>query len=89
MTMANQWFYKQSEKLKSESLATIIWSKFFVSYFYLLMFFLNSRYLPIGGLKEFCNLSVELAYGADAAPVKDSRVASIQALSGTGKKSLF
>eukprot|EP00210_Caulerpa_lentillifera_P005530 g5289.t1 len=42
------------------------------------------EYLPIGGLKEFCNLSVGLAYGTEAAPVKESRVASIQALSGTG-----
>eukprot|EP01026_Neomeris_dumetosa_P080986 TRINITY_DN90371_c0_g1_i1.p1 TRINITY_DN90371_c0_g1~~TRINITY_DN90371_c0_g1_i1.p1 ORF type:complete len:429 (-),score=41.01 TRINITY_DN90371_c0_g1_i1:493-1779(-) len=42
------------------------------------------EYLPIGGLQEFRNLSVKLAYGEDAQPIKDNLIASVQSLSGTG-----
>ena len=42
------------------------------------------EYLPIGGSKDFCDRSVELAYGENAACIKENRVAAIQTLSGTG-----
>ncbi|KAK3274139.1 L-asparaginase 1, variant 2 [Cymbomonas tetramitiformis] len=44
----------------------------------------NMEYLPIGGLKEFNDLSVKLAYGDECAAIAEARVASIQTLSGTG-----
>ncbi len=48
-----------------------------------------SRYLPIGGLKDFVVESVKLAYGDDAACIKEGRVAAVQSLSGTGSCRLF
>ena len=42
------------------------------------------EYLPIGGSKAFNDLSVRLAYGDDAACIKEGRVAAVQSLSGTG-----
>ncbi len=42
------------------------------------------RYLPMGGMKEFVKESVKLAYGDNAAPIRDGRVAGVQSLSGTG-----
>jgi len=42
------------------------------------------EYLPIGGLKAFCDESVKLAYGEDAKCIKENRVAAVQTLSGTG-----
>lgn len=42
------------------------------------------EYLPIGGLKDFNQHSVKLAYGDNAEPIADGRVASVQSLSGTG-----
>ena len=44
------------------------------------------EYLPIGGLKAFNDLSVRLAYGDDAAAVREGRVAAVQSLSGTGAR---
>lgn len=42
------------------------------------------RYLPIGGLKEFNQVSIKLAYGDNAQAIQDARVAAVQSLSGTG-----
>eukprot|EP01025_Chloroclados_australasicus_P056056 TRINITY_DN6886_c0_g1_i4.p1 TRINITY_DN6886_c0_g1~~TRINITY_DN6886_c0_g1_i4.p1 ORF type:complete len:422 (+),score=52.95 TRINITY_DN6886_c0_g1_i4:55-1266(+) len=42
------------------------------------------EYLPIGGLQEFKDLSVKLAYGENSEPIKNNLVASVQSLSGTG-----
>ena len=42
------------------------------------------RYLPIGGLKEFNQVSVKLAYGDNSQAIQDARVAAVQSLSGTG-----
>lgn len=50
---------------------------------------LNHEYLPIGGHREFCMESVRLAYGDNAAPIQENRVAVVQALSGTGACRLF
>ncbi|KAH7331345.1 hypothetical protein KP509_20G028300 [Ceratopteris richardii] len=47
------------------------------------------EYLPMGGSARFCELAVGLAYGEDTQVLKDKRVASIQALSGTGAVRLF
>lgn len=47
------------------------------------------EYLPMGGSAKYCELAVGLAYGEDAEAVKDKRVASVQALSGTGAVRLF
>jgi len=44
----------------------------------------NMEYLPIGGFADFCDHSVKLAYGMDAACIAEGRVASVQSLSGTG-----
>ena len=43
------------------------------------------EYLPIGGMKAFSDLSVKLAFGEDAAPIQEGRVAAVQSLSGTGR----
>lgn len=43
----------------------------------------------MGGLPRFNELSIQLAYGADAQPIKDKRVAAVQSLSGTGACRLF
>jgi len=45
---------------------------------------LNHEYLPILGLEEFSNLATKLLLGDDSAPIKEGRVLSAQALSGTG-----
>lgn len=45
----------------------------------------DHEYLPIGGLKSFIEKSVALAYGEDAACIKEKRVAAVQTLSGTGQ----
>ena len=42
----------------------------------------NHEYLPIGGLPEFCNNAIKLAYKSDFKYL--NRVAAIQTLSGTG-----
>ena len=42
------------------------------------------EYLPMGGSKQFNELSVKLAYGDDNQVIKDNLVASVQTLSGTG-----
>jgi aspartate aminotransferase len=44
----------------------------------------HPRYLPIGGLKDFCSESIKLAYGDHAPVIHDNLVASVQSLSGTG-----
>ena len=46
------------------------------------------EYLPIGGMKAFSDLSVKLAFGEDALPIQEGRVAAVQSLSGTGRTSL-
>lgn len=43
---------------------------------------LNKEYLPIEGLKEFCDVSVKLLFGNDSP--ERSRIAAVQAISGTG-----
>lgn len=43
----------------------------------------------MGGSAKYCQLAVGLAYGEDAQVLKDKRVASVQALSGTGAVRLF
>lgn len=47
------------------------------------------EYAPMGGLVKFNNLSIKLAYGEESAAVAENRVASVQALSGTGACRLF
>lgn len=42
------------------------------------------RYLPMGGLKDFNQVSIALAYGEDARCIAEGRVAAVQSLSGTG-----
>ncbi|KAL3444845.1 pyridoxal phosphate-dependent transferase [Aspergillus insuetus] len=44
----------------------------------------NHEYLPILGLAEFRARAVELLFGENAGVIKEGRVASCQALSGTG-----
>jgi len=44
----------------------------------------NKEYLPITGNADFCRLSRELAFGKDCKAVKEGRVVTVQALSGTG-----
>lgn len=44
----------------------------------------NHEYLPMGGLPEFCAAAAKLAFGSDSAAIREGRVATIQALSGTG-----
>ena len=43
----------------------------------------DHEYLPIDGLEKFTSLATALAYG-DSIPFKESRIASIQSISGTG-----
>eukprot|EP00730_Choanoeca_flexa_P010617 TRINITY_DN1912_c0_g1_i1.p1 TRINITY_DN1912_c0_g1~~TRINITY_DN1912_c0_g1_i1.p1 ORF type:complete len:429 (+),score=86.66 TRINITY_DN1912_c0_g1_i1:79-1365(+) len=45
---------------------------------------LNKEYAPITGVNDFRRLAAELAYAPSAAPLQDKRVATAQALSGTG-----
>ena len=49
----------------------------------------HTRYLPIGGLRDFVTESVKLAYGDNHAVLKDNLVAAVQSLSGTGSCRLF
>lgn len=44
----------------------------------------NKEYLPIQGLAAFNKATAELLLGADNAAIKEERVATLQALSGTG-----
>ena len=44
----------------------------------------NKEYLPIEGLASFREATVELLLGRDSKAVKENRVATLQALSGTG-----
>lgn len=44
----------------------------------------NKEYAPIEGNVEFCKLSRALAFGADCVAIKEKRIATVQALSGTG-----
>ncbi|KAG5180696.1 aspartate aminotransferase [Tribonema minus] len=44
----------------------------------------NHEYLPIDGSKEFQALTRELLFGADCAALKEGRIATAQALGGTG-----
>lgn len=48
-----------------------------------------NRYLPIGGLKEFCSYSLQLAFSPEIAGSIQKHVAGIQTLSGTGSNPLF
>lgn len=45
---------------------------------------LDNEYAPIGGDPAFVKLALELAYGADSAPLRENRLVGLQALSGTG-----
>ena len=45
---------------------------------------LNNEYAPIAGDPDFIAAAIALAYGADSPPIKEKRVAALQALSGTG-----
>jgi len=45
---------------------------------------LNHEYAPIAGVPEFVKAAIELGYGPSAAPVREGRIAAVQALSGTG-----
>ena len=44
----------------------------------------NKEYLPIEGLQGFRTATVDLLLGKDSKAVKENRVATLQALSGTG-----
>lgn len=45
---------------------------------------LDKEYAPIAGSAEFCKLSIQLALGEDNAELKAGKVATVQAISGTG-----
>lgn len=42
------------------------------------------EYLPMGGLKDFCDHSLKLAYGETNPLVQGGKIAAVQSLSGTG-----
>eukprot|EP00891_Asterochloris_glomerata_P005255 jgi/Astpho2/5255/Aster-04825 len=42
------------------------------------------EYLPMGGLKDFNQVSIKLAYGDNSPAIAEGRVAAVQSLSGTG-----
>jgi aspartate aminotransferase len=44
----------------------------------------DKEYLPITGLAEFTKNAVKLAYGAEASPLVEDRIAATQSISGTG-----
>lgn len=44
----------------------------------------DKEYLPISGLPEFTKAAAKLAYGADSQPLKQSAIAVVQSISGTG-----
>ncbi|KAK8914642.1 hypothetical protein KSP39_PZI024414 [Platanthera zijinensis] len=50
---------------------------------------LNMEYLPMGGSIKMIEEALKLAYGDDSELIKDKRIASVQALSGTGACRLF
>ena len=86
MTMANHKSSSASARRRSALPGSITWSLQPVFSFGRRMTAIVCRYLPIGGLKEFCQLSIDLAYGADSHSVKEKRIASVQTLSGTGNR---
>ncbi len=45
---------------------------------------MNKEYAGIGGVDDFVGVARKFALGADSAAISDGRVASVQALSGTG-----
>jgi len=45
---------------------------------------INKEYLPIGGLAAFTSASARLAFGPTSQALAEGRVATVQALSGTG-----
>lgn len=45
---------------------------------------LDKEYLPITGLPQFDQLAAALAYGENAQPLKEGRIAATQTISGTG-----
>jgi aspartate aminotransferase len=45
---------------------------------------LDHEYAPIGGVPSFGKLTAELVLGSDSAAIKEQRVTSVQAISGTG-----
>jgi aspartate aminotransferase len=44
----------------------------------------DHEYLPFSGLKDFTRLTSEFAFGEDSPLLKEKRVATVQAISGTG-----
>ncbi|GBF94795.1 aspartate aminotransferase [Raphidocelis subcapitata] len=44
----------------------------------------NKEYIPMGGNPQFCALSAALAFGPDSDCSREGRLATLQALSGTG-----
>ncbi|RYQ85420.1 hypothetical protein Ahy_B10g104980 isoform C [Arachis hypogaea] len=44
----------------------------------------NKEYLPITGVADFNKLSAQLIFGADSPAIQESRVTTVQCLSGTG-----
>lgn len=42
------------------------------------------EYLPVEGLPSFISSALKLSYGEESVPLKENRIASIQAISGTG-----
>lgn len=44
----------------------------------------SQEYLPIGGNPTFCRLTRELAFGKSSQAIQEGRIATVQALSGTG-----
>ena len=45
---------------------------------------LDHEYAGIAGVQSFLNLSIEFVYGHNSTAIKDSRIAAIQSISGTG-----
>jgi aspartate aminotransferase len=45
---------------------------------------LDHEYAPIAGVQNFNKVASKLIFGADSAPLKEKRVVTVQALSGTG-----
>uniref|UniRef100_A0A2P2LKP6 Aspartate aminotransferase cytoplasmic-like n=1 Tax=Rhizophora mucronata TaxID=61149 RepID=A0A2P2LKP6_RHIMU len=44
----------------------------------------SKEYLPITGLSQFNKLSAQLLFGADSPAIRESRVTTVQCLSGSG-----
>ena len=49
----------------------------------------DHEYAPISGIQDFITKSIAFAYGDDCAPLKEKRIAGVQALSGTGSLRVF